>query len=161
MEEKLVTLAILTYSKAQILKNVLANEGIESYIHNVNLIQPVVSSGVRLRIMESDLPRALKIIESSAWLADEVVQEEVEEKKENQRKQILVPVDFSDYSMKACEFAFNFAAQMNVEVVLMHIYFSPVYMPSLQYAAEGCSLPVDEEIGIKSVLDGVQAQLNS
>ena len=38
----------------------LENEGIETYIHNVNQIQPVVSSGVRLRIKESDLPRALK-----------------------------------------------------------------------------------------------------
>lgn len=46
MEDKLVTLAILTYTKAQILKNVLENEGIETYIHNVNQIQPVVSSGV-------------------------------------------------------------------------------------------------------------------
>lgn len=36
MEDKLVTLAILTYAKAQILKNVLENEGIETYIHNVN-----------------------------------------------------------------------------------------------------------------------------
>ena len=52
MEDKLVTLAILTYTKAQILKNVLENEGIETYIHNVNQIQPVVSSGVRLRIKE-------------------------------------------------------------------------------------------------------------
>ena len=49
MEDKLVTLAILTYTKAQILKNVLENEGIETYIHNVNQIQPVVSSGVRLQ----------------------------------------------------------------------------------------------------------------
>lgn len=73
MEDKLVTLAILTYAKAQILKNVLENEGIETYIHNVNQIQPVVSSGVRLRIKESDLPRALKITESSAWLSEEVV----------------------------------------------------------------------------------------
>ena len=64
MEDKLVTLAILTYTKAQILKNVLENEGIETYIHNVNQIQPVVSSGVRLRIKESDLPHALKITES-------------------------------------------------------------------------------------------------
>ena len=54
MEDKLVTLASLTYTKAQILKNVLENEGIETYIHNVNQIQPVVSSGVRLRIKESD-----------------------------------------------------------------------------------------------------------
>ena len=63
MEDKLVTLAILTYAKAQILKNVLENEGIETYIHNVNQIQPVVSSGVRVRIKESDLPHALKITE--------------------------------------------------------------------------------------------------
>ena len=60
MEDKLVTLAILTYAKAQILKNVLENEGIETYIHNVNQKQPVVSSGVRVRIKESDLPHALK-----------------------------------------------------------------------------------------------------
>lgn len=73
MEDKLVTLAILTYAKAQILKNVLENEGIETYIHNVNQIQPVVSSGVRVRIKESDLPHALKITESSAWLSEEDV----------------------------------------------------------------------------------------
>ena len=79
MEDKLVTLAILTYAKAQILKNVLANEGIESYIHNINLIQPIISTGVRVRIKESDLPKALSIIESSAWLAEEVVKEDAAE----------------------------------------------------------------------------------
>ena len=77
MEDKVVTLAILTYAKAQILKNVLENEGIETYIHNVNQIQPVVSSGVRVRIKESDLPHALKITESSAWLSEEVVGEKM------------------------------------------------------------------------------------
>lgn len=45
-DSKLVTLAILTYSKAQILQTILENEGIESYIQNVNLIQPVISSGM-------------------------------------------------------------------------------------------------------------------
>ena len=73
MEDKLVTLAILTYAKAQILKNVLENEGIEAYIHNVNLIQPVISSGVRLRIKENDLPHALQIIESTAWLSEDII----------------------------------------------------------------------------------------
>ena len=65
MEDKLVTLAIHTFEKAQILKTMLETEGIEVYIHNVNQIQPVVSAGVRVRIKESDLPRALKITESS------------------------------------------------------------------------------------------------
>ncbi len=106
MEDKLVTLAILTYTKAQILKNVLENEGIETYIHNVNQIQPVVSSGVRLRIKESDLPRALKITESSTWLSESIVGEK-EPKEKDKSNKILIPVDFSNYSMKACEFAFN------------------------------------------------------
>lgn len=157
MEEKLVTLAILTYSKAQILKNVLENEGIEACIHNVNLIQPVISSGVRIRIRESDLPRALKIIESSAWLAEDVVNEEKTEEKHG--KQVLIPVDFSDYSMAACEFGFNFAAKIQAEVVLMHVYFSPVYMPSLQYATENYGLPMEHELGIKSMLDSIHEQL--
>lgn len=159
MEEKLVTLAILTYSKAQILKNVLENEGIEAYIHNVNLIQPIISSGVRIRIKESDLPRALKIIESSVWLADEVIKEEIP-KTEYRSKKILIPVDFSDYSLKACEFGFNFAAEIHAEVVLMHVYFSPIYMPSLQYATEGYGIPIERDLGIRSMLEEIHNQLN-
>lgn len=159
-EEKLVTLAILTYSKAQILKNVLENEGIESYIHNVNLIQPVISSGVRIRIKESDLPRALSIIESSAWLAEDVVKEHVQDtEKKRKTAIILIPVDFSDNSFKACGFGINFAAQIKAEVVLMHVYFSPVYMPSLQYATEGYGIPYEAELGIKTMLDNVHQRL--
>ena len=71
MEDKLVTLAIHTFEKAQILKTMLETEGIEVYIHNVNQIQPVVSAGVRVRIKESDLPHALRIIEDSKWLSED------------------------------------------------------------------------------------------
>jgi hypothetical protein len=46
MEDKLVTLAIHTFEKAQMLKMILESEGIEVYIHNVNQIQPVISAGV-------------------------------------------------------------------------------------------------------------------
>ena len=42
MEKQLVTLAIHTYEKAQILKTLLESEGIATYIHNVNQIQPVM-----------------------------------------------------------------------------------------------------------------------
>ena len=90
MEDKLVTLAILTYAKAQILKNVLENEGIETYIHNVNQIQPVVSSGVRVRIKESDLPHALRIIEDNKWFQEP----NDEEAKVNAVNKVLIPIDF-------------------------------------------------------------------
>ena len=49
-EDRLITVAIYTYEKAQIIKGILENEGIPVAIQNVNLIQPVVSSGVRIRI---------------------------------------------------------------------------------------------------------------
>ena len=106
MEDKLVTLAIHTFEKAQILKTMLETEGIEVYIHNVNQIQPVVSAGVRVRIKESDLPHALRIIEDSKWLSEDAEQEE---KAGHQEKKILIPIDFSDYSIKACELGINYA----------------------------------------------------
>lgn len=159
MEDKLVTLAILTYTKAQILKNVLENEGIESYIHNVNLIQPVVSSGVRLRIKEGDLPHALKIIESSTWLSEDVVNEkECKNSKEDQ--QILVPIDFSDYSLQACEFGFNFAKEFNAEVVLLHAYFSPIYASSLPYG-DTFNYQIAEEENLKIMIQQVHKDLDN
>ncbi len=158
MEDKLVTLAILTYSKAQILKNVLENEGIEAYIHNVNQIQPVVSSGVRLRIKESDLPRALKITESSAWLAEDIAGGK--SPKLEKGNKVLIPVDFSNYSMKACQFGFNMAKSLGIEVVLLHVYFTPVYTTSLPYGdVFNYSLPDDENS--KHILHHVHADLNA
>ncbi len=159
MEDKLVTLAILTYSKAQILKNVLDNEGIETYIHNVNQIQPVVSSGVRVRIKESDLPRALKIIESSAWLAESVVGEKPL-KDEDELGKILIPVDFSGYSMKACEFGFNYAQSCGAEVVLLHVYFTPIYASSLPYG-DVFNYQISDDETVKNILQKVHADLNN
>lgn len=159
MEDKLVTLAILTYAKAQILKNVLENEGIETYIHNVNQIQPVVSSGVRLRIKESDLPRALKITESSAWLSEEVVGGR-SPKVEKESNKVLIPVDFSNYSMKACEFGFNFAQNMGAEVVLLHVYFTPIYTTSLPYG-DVFNYQLTDDENVKNILQKVHADLNT
>lgn len=161
MEDKLVTLAILTYAKAQILKNVLENEGIEAYIHNVNLIQPVISSGVRLRIKESDLPHALQIIESSAWLSEEVVKEGKEDPTEKKEKRkVLIPVDFSDYSLKACQFGFSFAKEMNAEVILFHAYFSPIYVPTIPYGTDNFNFQIEREESVKSMIETVHKELN-
>lgn len=125
MEDKLVTLAIHTFEKAQILKTILETEGIEVYIHNVNQIQPVVSAGVRVRIKESDLPHALRIIEDNKWFEEP----KEEEAKVNAVKKVLIPIDFSDYSAKACELGINYAHAVGAEVMIMHAYFSP-YFPS-------------------------------
>lgn len=159
MEDKLVTLAILTYTKAQILKNVLENEGIETYIHNVNQIQPVVSSGVRLRIKESDLPRALKITESSVWLSESIVGEKTPQVNSKSKK-ILIPVDFSNYSMKACELGFNLAQNDDSEVILLHVYFTPIYASSLPYG-DVFNYQIGDEETIRSIIQKVHSDLNA
>ncbi|MDR3262150.1 MAG: DUF2007 domain-containing protein, partial [Tannerella sp.] len=118
MEEKLITLAIHTYEKAQILKTILESEGIEVCIHNVNLIQPVISAGVRVRIKESDLPHALRIIEGIKSLNESAKNKYPEDTV----KRILIPVDFSDYSGKACEIGINYAHQSGAEeVMFLHV----------------------------------------
>lgn len=123
MEDKLVTLAIHTYAKAQILKTILETEGIEVYIHNVNQIQPVISAGVRVRIKERDLPHALRVIEDSKWFD----KEKDKKPEEPHRLRVLIPVDFSDYSLKACEIGINYAHKRDADVMIMHAYFSPFF----------------------------------
>lgn len=154
MEDKLITLAIHTFEKAQILKTLLETEGIEAYIHNVNQIQPVVSAGVRIRIKESDLPHALRIIEDSKWLdeSDDV------EKKES--KQILIPVDFSDYSIKACELGINYAYKTGGDVMILHAYFSP-YFPSAIPVGDTLTYQLNESDSIQQVIKRVQKDMDN
>lgn len=156
MEERLVTLAIHTFEKAQILKTILETEGIDVYIHNVNQIQPVVSAGVRVRIKESDLPHALRIIEDSKWLSDE--QEEAQET--DRTNKILIPIDFSDYSIKACELGINYAYRAGAEVMLMHAYFSP-YFPSAIPMGDTLAYQVNDEDSVQHILKRVQIDIEN
>jgi nucleotide-binding universal stress UspA family protein len=154
MEENLITVAIHSYEKAQILKSILEANGIETYIHNVNEILPVVSAGVRVRIKESDLPKALSIIEEMNNA--EAVEAALEE--ENKKHPVLVPVDFSDYSIKACEFAFKLASTLNVEVILLHAYFSPSFGTIPIGDVINYEIGQDEET-LKLVIDKVNKEM--
>lgn len=153
-KDKLVTVAIHTYQKAQILQSILESEGIEAYIHNVNLLQPMVSAGVRVRINEVDLPRALDIIENITF---EEVDKEGEPTKEK-RREILVPVDFSEFTLKTCEFAFELADQIDCSVKLMHVYFSSFYPSSIPFG-ESFIVEQKKEGMYKDIYENVERQM--
>lgn len=119
-KDRLITVAIHTYAKALILKSLLENEGIPVVINNVNLIQPVVSSGVRVRIQEKDLPLALKIIEQMSL-------DDIEMSDDKNKPIVLIPIDFSDYSKMACLIGFDFAKQIGGKVLLLHSYVAMSY----------------------------------
>jgi nucleotide-binding universal stress UspA family protein len=125
-DDRLITVAIHTYDKALMLKNLLENEGLQVVLHNVNLSQPVVSSGVRVRIKESDLPLALRIIENAEIFTSATTTELTS------RKQVLVPVDFSDYSLRAVMFAFNIAHKHKAEILLLHSFINPAVTKRVQ-----------------------------
>ena len=57
---RLITVAIHTFDRAVDLKNTLEEEGIEVKLHNVNLDEKVLGSGVRVRIREPTYPRRCK-----------------------------------------------------------------------------------------------------
>ncbi|MFA5045273.1 MAG: universal stress protein [Paludibacter sp.] len=136
MEDKLVTLAIRTYQRANMIKAVLEEYGIETAIHNLNLEHPEMAVGVRVRIKESDLPRALKIVEEmeSAW-------EQEQPKSANQ--QVLIPIDLSDQIEKITDFGFHFADVLAAEVVFMYVYFSPAF-----------TISSNNEVSTYSISDG-------
>lgn len=154
--EKLVTVAIHTYEKAEILKSILEAEGIPAMIHNVSMVQPVVSSGVRVRINENNLPKALEIIENfNASMLEKV---EKAQKKISPRKEILVPIDFSQYTMKTCQFAFKLAKVLNCHVKLFHAYFSAFYPAAIPFGESFTIQTPDEEV-YKNIHDNVEREM--
>lgn len=116
---RLITVAIHTYERALILKSLLESAGIDVVLQNVNLLQPVVSSGVRIRIREKDLALALRVIESTEPV-------ECQDMTGNRTQPvILVPVDNSQYSMRTCDVAFNIASAHHASILLLHTYITP------------------------------------
>ncbi len=118
MEDTLVTIAIHTLQKAELLKEMLEQKGISVFIQDIDSSSKSAESkaGVRVRIKMSDLERALSLIEEN-----KVKNPDFEKSK------ILIPVDFSECSMNACEFGFRLANLMGAEIVLLHTFFTPIY----------------------------------
>ncbi len=125
-DDRLITLAIHTYDHAVALKNLLESEGVESVLQNVNLQQPVVSSGIRVRIHESDLPQALRIIENTDIFLNP------EYSSIDHNRLILLPVDFTEHSLAACDIAFRLASRLKANITLLNSYLDPYFAGNIQ-----------------------------
>ena len=122
MEENLITIVTLPYSKAQILKMRLEAEKIDCDLEEINLIEGSASSTVRVKILEKDIEKAIPVLEDLLGVKP-FIEESSSNKKE---KHILVPVDFSIHSEKACKMAVNIAVKLQTKLMLMHCYINPV-----------------------------------
>ncbi|RUT72886.1 universal stress protein [Ancylomarina longa] len=124
MKDKMITLATYSYSKAQLLETRLQSEGVECYLKNLNLIQSAIGGGVKVRIRAEDLSRALKIIEELDLSYTQEDMEKAFPEKNVDVNRILVPVDFSDFSPKICDYALGIAKKFNSDILLFHTYFA-------------------------------------
>lgn len=154
---RLVTVAIHSNEKAQILKTILESEGIESVIHGINLIEPTIQGSVRVRIKERDLQRALRVIEQVDFTS-KVVDEEEEAEVSN--KEVLIPVDFSDYTLLTCEFGFKLANDLNCNVKLMHAFFTPFYPAAVPFS-DAFTLPATDKDLYQDVRRKTEVEMNS
>lgn len=140
--DKLVTIAIHSYDRAVILQSILEEEGIPAVINGINLIQPAIPGNVRVRINESDVPNALQIIEKLDFTARRDETDESDDNEDNtplsgktsRQHEILIPVDFSSYSLQACKFGFRLAHSTNSSVKLFHAFFTPLYPTAVPFS---------------------------
>ncbi len=122
MEEKLITIVVLPYSKALILKMRFEAKEIECDLENINLIEGAASSTVRVKIIEKDLNNAIPILDD--FLGKRTIISD--NKTKPHERHILVPIDFSLNSKKACKMAFSIASHLQVKIVFMHSYINPL-----------------------------------
>ena len=115
---RLITVAIHTYEYALGVKSLLESEGVEVTLQNVNLEQPEVSSGVRVRIAEHNLPLALRILENP-----DIFRPAPADAHDSRRGHtIMVPTDFSAHAFSAACVAVKLAAAHGASITFLHAY---------------------------------------
>ena len=62
--------------------------------------------------------------------------------------------------MKACEFAFNLAKTENAEIILLHVYFTPIYASSLPYG-DVFNYQIGDEESVKTIIHKVHSDLKA
>ena len=123
MEDKIITNTTHTYSRAQLLKGHLDSKGIDCFLSNINVIQSNISAGVKINVREKDIKKALEIINSVKYESGKSKEAIVGKLKEVRK--ILVPIDFSSNSEKACQYALELAKKFKAEITLFHVFYDP------------------------------------
>lgn len=126
MEDRLVTIAIHQSEKTNIAKKLLESRGIPVVIEEITqeLPQGNITLGYHIKVRPQDVSMALTTIGTSKALS---YTSEGVFKADDGRGRILVAVDFSEYSLKACKVAFQIAKITNSKVKILNVF------PNMRY----------------------------
>ena len=143
MSEKIITLATLTYMRAQLLSAMLERNGIECFMSNVNRIKEA-PGGVKVKIQEKDAEKAMRVLEDFKGAYGKQKQQAVEYMRSIRR--ILVPVDFTSHSENAAFYALQLAAVLKAEIKLINAYLDPMGTPQSYLESYTYQLNLDKII---------------
>lgn len=143
MAEEIITLASLTYMRAQLLSAMLERNGIECFMTNINLIK-VSPGGVKVKINKSDLDTATKIFDDFREAYGHKKDQALKYMKSIRR--ILVPVDFSYHSENAANYALHIASKLKSDIKLLNAYLDPLATPQSYLESYAYQLNLDQVI---------------
>lgn len=143
MSEKIVTLATLTYMRAQLLTAMLERNGIECFMTNINRMKEG-PGGVNVKIFEADTTKALKVFDD--FRSSYGKQKEVAVEYMKTIRRILVPVDFTTHAENAAYYAVKLAATLKAEIKLINAYLDPMGTPQSYLESYSYQLNIDKVI---------------
>ncbi len=155
MENRFVTIATLKKTDADLLKKQLIEEQIDCVLSLAKAVKANELNGYRVKVRMKDRKKAIKTLETFIELYGIETIEGDTFSKEIER--ILVPVDFSENSIRACDYAIGIAEKLHAEVMLMHSYFFPV-INSIDYG-DGLSYVVNLNDTITEIANKAQKKL--
>lgn len=126
MENILVT--IITFKKLHVgcfVKEKFEFEGIECFLTDEGLktSNSNVAQGIKLKVRAYDTEKAIRALLQIHKEYDlDKIEQDCDKK---DKKKILVPIDISEYSINACEYAFDIAEKTDAEVKLLYVYDDP------------------------------------
>lgn len=166
---EMVRVAINSYQRALFLKSILESEGIPAMVTSVNIIQPNAEGCMQVLINENDLQRASDILSKVDLSYSDLPENEDASKSEI--NEIVVPTDFSNHSMKACEFAFHLAEDLGCSIKLLHTFFMPYYPAAMPFNNPYMMNAPDDDLyreihdkvekQMKTFVDAIQAKISS
>lgn len=140
-DNKFITLAIHSENVAPEIVDLLARHGVSVRQEPVVQRKSGIISGIRLSVLERDLPFALKVVESG--LDADRISEQL--KLSGSSRILLIPVDFSSYTIMAVRIGFEFAARLSLKPLLLHAYAVPSFSVSLSISSDPSDEVAQEE----------------
>jgi nucleotide-binding universal stress UspA family protein len=157
MKNQLITVGSFDFARAQIIETELLAANIECFQEHEEAIMSGTQSIVNIRINESDIDKALKIINN--YNDTLTVVKEIIPKLQYPLKKILVAVDFTEHTLETCRYAINIAKTLNAEIKLVHVYENPA-INSSPYT-EPVVYSIEPEIQLSQLLVEAKKKINN